>query len=250
MKVLRIITKLFALIIILIVGVVMMLATTFTHRERKGLINSLEKRNRKNWLSCVIKIVGIDLTVKGDIPKADENALWVANHISWLDIPVIGSAGVGFLSKSEVRQWPVIGWLGHRAGTVFINRGGKNASQIASREMADIIKSSDSVLVFPEGTTGYGDSVKRFHARIFAPALDHCIAVQPIAIQYLDQQGNRFKSAAWVNESFLAHLLQILGEKTIQAELTFLQSLESNRFSQRKELAHKAETLIRQVIET
>lgn len=250
MKVLRISTKLLALIVLLFVGVILMMVTAFSQREQKGLINDLEKSIRKRWLTWVINVVGIDLDIQGEIPKPDENALWVANHISWLDIPVIGSAGVGFLSKSEVRKWPLVGWLGHRAGTVFINRGGKNASQIASREIAEKIKTNDSILVFPEGTTGYGDIVMRFHARIFAPAMDHQIPVQPLAIQYLDQYGNHFRGAAWVKESFLHNLFRVLGAKRILVKMIFLPMIDSRQFDQRRNLARHAEQLIRHEVES
>lgn len=250
MKVFRITYKLVGLVGLLFWGAILMMSTSFSKRPSKGQINTLEKRNRRKWLSHVIKVLGVELIIKGEPPAENQHALWVANHISWLDIPVIGSASVGFLSKSEIRQWPMIGWLGKRAGTVYIKRGGKNASQIASQQIAENIKAGDSILVFPEGTTGYGDKVMRFHARIFAPALDHHIAVQPIAIQYLDQHGHYLRDAAWVQENFLTHLFRVLAYTQINVAVTFLPVLEGKDFSQRRELAKQAENSIRSVVES
>jgi len=170
--------------------------------------------------------------------------------ISWMDIAVIGSQGVGFLSKSEIRRWPVIGWLGEKGGTVFIQRGGKNASQMAAKAIAEKINGGDSILVFPEGTTSSGDNIKRFHARIFAPALDHNLKVQPIAVQYLDDQGNIHPKASWNEQSFMANLIGILAQPKIHAILTFLPLIDAQQFSERRRIAQAVEDQIRTIVLT
>ena len=148
----------------------------FSTRKKNSPINKKQKVIRQWWLKMVVNIVGLRLQINGEKPDDNESALWVSNHVSWLDIPVIGSEGVAFLSKAEVRKWPVIGWLGEKGGTVFIQRGGHNASQLASTKIAEKINTGDNILVFPEATTTDGEDVKRFHARIFAPAIDHELA--------------------------------------------------------------------------
>ena len=245
MKYFRISYRLIALIFLSISGLVLM--AIYGRRKKSKAINQKQKDIRQWWLKNVVTIVGLKLSIKGDT-KHNQPALWVANHISWLDIPVIGSEGSAFLSKAEVRKWPVIGWLGEKGGTVFIKRGGKNASQIASQQIAKTIRGGDNILIFPEGTTSNGTEMKRFHARIFAPAIDYHLPVQPISIRYLDAEGNTHSKIAWGDESFLSNVTGILGCKTIHAELTFLPIIIGGQFSERRRIAEHAEKGIREVL--
>ena len=172
MTFLRIPFKFLALNLLSIKGIVVMFFLSFT--ANKTGLSQKQKNYRKSWLHLATKIIGLEIEVKGASPLThNQNALWVANHISWLDIVTVGSHGSAFLSKAEVRSWPLIGWLGEQGGTVFIKRGSNNAAQQASQKIADSIVTGDNILVFPEGTTGSGDRLKPFHARIFASALDY-----------------------------------------------------------------------------
>ena len=248
MKSFRIVFRLFSLVILSISGLVLM--GIYATRDKNAPINQKQKEIRQWWLKKVVSIVGIKLSVVGKTPADNESALWVANHISWLDIPIIGSEGVSFLSKSEIRKWPVIGWLGEKGGTVFIKRGGKNASQQASTKIADSILLGDSVLVFPEATTTDGKDVKRFHARIFAPVIDHKLTVQPIAIRYLDENGKHHPSIEWGDESFISNVMKILAETNIHVELHFLETLKSDELVERKKLADISYNRVRDIILT
>jgi len=264
MKYLRITYRLTALALLSISGLVLMGIYSPRSQSRKNDQNVAEeakdvddkkhlgitqkqKNIREWWLKKVVAIVGITLTVEGDSHKG--SALWVANHVSWLDIPIIGSEGAAFLSKAEIRKWPVIGWLAEKGGTVFIQRGGKNASQNASAKISETIKAGDRILIFPEATTGNGYELKQFHARMFAPAIDHQLSVQPIAIRYLDTQGGVHPAIFWGDESFMSNLMSILGASGIHVELTFFPILEGHKFSERKHLAEHAENQVREVVE-
>lgn len=246
MKPVRITYKVIGLVSMLFTGVFLM--GVYATRPKNTPITQKQKNVRQWWLAKVVTIVGLELKIKGEIPQGANSALWVSNHVSWLDIPVVGSAGVAFLAKSEIRKWPMIGWLGEKSGTVYIQRGGQNASQNASEKIAENIHSEDSVLVFPEGTTTDGKDVRHFHPRIFAPALDHSLRVQPVAICYLDSEGNPHSNVPWQNESFLSNVFKILGESTIQVELSFLPILEADGFTERKHLANHAYNQIREVV--
>ena len=245
MKYLRIAYRLTALVLLSISGLVLMgiYSPRKSSSEKHQSLTQKQKNIREWWLKKVVSIVGINLTVKGD--SHTEHALWVSNHISWLDIPIIGSEGAAFLSKAEVRKWPVIGWLGEKGGTVFIKRGGKNASQTASKKIAETINGGDNILIFPEATTSNGQDLKRFHARIFAPAIDHHLPVQPIAIRYLNAQGELHPSVVWGDESFMTNLLSILGETGIHVELTFCPIVEGHKFTERKRIAEYAEAQVK-----
>lgn len=253
MKYLRIVYRLTALVLLSISGLVLMgiYSPRKTQREKKNdkhsSITQKQKNIREWWLKKVVSIVGISLSVKGNSHKG--SALWVANHISWLDIPIIGSEGAAFLSKAEIRKWPVIGWLAEKGGTVFIQRGSKNASQIASLNIAETINGGDHILIFPEGTTGNGHELKHFHARMFASAIDHNLPVQPIAIRYLDAHGNLHPKIFWGDESFMSNLMSILGETGIHVELTFFPILDGHKFTERNHIAEYAEKQVREVVE-
>lgn len=243
MKTIRISYRVMGLLLMLLVGLVSM---AIFSRQKENLPNaSRVKKIRQWWLKKVVRIVGLKVVEKGHPPRDGQAALWVANHISWLDIPVIGSEGVAFLAKSDIRKWPVIGWLSIKSGSLFIQRGGTNAAKLAAKKIANKIKGGDSVLVFPEGTTTDGDDVKRFHARIFAPALDYKLRVQPIALRYLDPDGSRHPNIVWGDESFVSNVFKILGESSIIAEITFLPAIDAAEYSERKAVANLAYQAIR-----
>ena len=247
MKAIRIVYKIIGLNLLLVVGLILM--GVYAKRGKNVAINQKQKDIRQWWLKKVIKVVGLRLTTKGEVPKGDKTSLWISNHISWLDIPVIGSEGVAFLSKAEVRKWPVIGWLTEKSGALYILRGSANASQVASQKVAEKINSGqDSVMVFPEATTTDGRDVKKFHARIFAPAMDHGLRVQPIAIKYLTESGEHHPKVAWGDESFLSNVFGVLGETTIHVELHFLDIIEAKDFAERKQLSEHAYQQVRDVV--
>lgn len=255
MKLLRITYKLTVLLFLAVTAIPVMFflesskgiskASTRTHKSSP---NVKQKTYRKKWLQNIVKTIGLEVQVRGEINPSGRSSLWVANHISWMDIAVVGSQGVGFLSKSEVRKWPLIGWLGDKGGAVFINRGGKNASQVAAKAVAERIFAGDSILVFPEGTTSSDGKVKRFHARIFAPALDHQLLVQPIAVQYLDEQGQLHPNAVWNNETFMSNMMGVLAQPKMRVILTFLPIIDAQQFPERRQLAELIESQIREVV--
>ena len=246
MKLFRITYKLIALVFLAVIAVPVMFVYSFASDDASP--NKKQKAYRKKWLQSVVKTIGLEVIVKGEVDQNNRSALWVSNHISWMDIAVVGSQGVGFLSKKEVRKWPFIGWLGKQGGTIFIDRGGKNASQIAAKAIAEKINAGDNILVFPEGTTSSGENVKRFHARIFAPALDHQLLVQAIAIQYLDEQGKLHPKVTWSDQSFMRNMMGVLAQPSIQVKLTFLPIIEAQQFSGRRQLAELIENQIRDVV--
>ncbi len=148
----------------------------------------------------------------------------VANHISWLDIALLGGvANPRFLSKQEVRQWPVIGWLAEKSGTLFITRGKAGAAAQASATILQALQSGRSVLLFPEGTTTTGNDVRTFHARLLAPAFDANVPVQPVAVRYPGKDGLTHPLVPYVDQQSLwDNLKSVLAEPGIQAEIHFL----------------------------
>ena len=199
------------------------------------------------WLRRVVRIIGGHLTLHGELAPA--GTLLVANHISWLDIPLLGGiTSARFLSKYEVRHWPVIGWLAVKAGTLFISRGQAGAATQASATLVQALKQGRSVLVFPEGTTTKGNDVRTFHARLFAAAFEANVPVQPMAIRYPDSDGLTNPVVPYVdNQSLLANMQALLAQPSIRMEVHFLPPISPEGMS-RKAMAQACEQQIRQVV--
>lgn len=165
------------------------------------------------------RCLGLEIHQHG--APTESTALFVSNHISWSDIPVLGSlAPIRFLSKAEVGQWPVIGWLAQQAGTLFINRGGGQARKVRKR-IAENLRAGENVLVFPEGTTSEGLNVLPFHGLLLTAAQDSDTPVQPVTIAYR-RAGRPDHLAPFIGEDeFHRHLLRLLRQPAARVDVIF-----------------------------
>ncbi len=169
------------------------------------------------------RLLRLRVTSRGAPPQSA--VFLVANHVSWLDIPLIGGvAGLAFVSKAEIRTWPIFGWMAAQGGTLFIPRGAGQAAEIA-RGITASIGAGSSVLVFPEGTTTEGVELRPFYPRLFAAALETAAVVQPVAVRYLCASGPHPTAPFVGDESFPSHLWRVLAEPEIVAEVCFLEPL-------------------------
>lgn len=173
------------------------------------------------WLRRMTRLCNLDITVDGQ--PVEEGALWISNHVSWMDIPVIGSVRVvKFLSKAEVADWPLIGQLARAAGTLFIRRGSGDSGRV-STEIAAEMRAGRRVLFFPEGTTTDGFTVKRFFSKLFVAAADTNCLIQPVVLCYQHEDGTLHPLAPFIGEDEMgAHLMQMLNGERIQVVLHFL----------------------------
>ena len=138
------------------------------------------------WSQGMLGVMGIALQVRGTPPTAGP-MLVVANHISWLDILVLDAAGYcRFVSKAEVRHWPLVGTLATGGGTLYIERESRRDAMRVVHHMAESLKAGDIVAVFPEGTTSDGVTLLPFHANLLQAAISADVPVQPVALQFLD----------------------------------------------------------------
>ncbi|WP_242475542.1 lysophospholipid acyltransferase family protein [Thiohalocapsa halophila] len=171
------------------------------------------------WHRRLCRCLGVEVSCRG---TAASGALLAVNHVSWLDIPVLGGAAPAhFVSKAEVRRWPVVGWLAHLAGTLFLRRGAHQAADLA-REITARLRAGRRVAIFPEGTTGDGRGLLRFHARLFAAADDRDIPVQPVAIRYGGGPEPDAVAPFVGDDTLLAHLGRVLRHPQLTVTLTFL----------------------------
>lgn len=143
------------------------------------------------WALRMLRILGIPLHVQGPAP-AQGPVLLVSNHLSWLDILVMHAARhCRFVSKADVKHWPLIGTLATGAGTLYIEREKRRDAMRVVHHMAESLKAGDIVAVFPEGTTGDGSALLPFHANLFQAAISAGSPVQPVALRFVDRTTGR-----------------------------------------------------------
>lgn len=193
------------------------------------------------WHNRLADILAIGISVQGHRPLPP--ALMVSNHVSWLDITVLGSlTHTHFLSKHEVRDWPVIGWLAARAGTLFIRRGSGEAGNI-STQIAERLRSDGLLTLFPEGTTTDGREVRPFFSRLFAAAIDTGTDVIPVTLRY-HVDGAHDPVAPYTDDQTLLHNLRgLLAREKTQVLVTFGDPISLHDHS-RREVAEQSRNAI------
>ncbi len=158
----------------------------------------------REWSRRMLDIMGVELIVKGS-PPAHGPMLLVANHISWLDILVMDAAQPArFVSKADVKHWPVLGSLVTGAGTLFIERESRRDAMRVVHQMADSLSAHDMLAVFPEGTTGDGQTLLPFHANLIQAAISADAPVLPVALSFVDgHSGGRSDAPLFIGDTTL-----------------------------------------------
>lgn len=203
-------------------GLVLLVATGAVWRP----YNPAVRKTMQWWLGRVTRILNIEVQLQGQIPHEKQGAvLLVSNHVSWVDIPLIGSVTpVSFLSKAEVAKWPLIGTLASKVGTLYIQRGAGNTDAV-SRTIADTLQRNRSVLFFPEGTTTDGTSVKRFHSKLFKVCHHHPVTVLPVVVRYWSEEDDN--PVPFIgDDEFTQHLWNMMGHKKLYASVDVLEPVE------------------------
>ncbi|WP_343655845.1 lysophospholipid acyltransferase family protein [Paraburkholderia caribensis] len=163
------------------------------------------------WSLRMLQLCGMRLVVHNDGARLDEGVLVVANHISWIDIYVINAwRPTPFVSKAEIRKWPVVGWLAQQLGTVFIQREKRSDAKRIMHELANRLNAGELMCVFPEGTTSDGVQLLPFHANMFQAAVSASRPVQPVCMMYEDAQGRQSTAPAYIGELSLGESLDAM----------------------------------------
>jgi 1-acyl-sn-glycerol-3-phosphate acyltransferase len=201
-----------------------------------------EKRRlaRAAWLSRSsrrhLKIFGYSATVAGEIPRS---GLLISNHLSYLDILAISATTPAvFVSKAEVRRWPLFGWFAAIAGTVFVERERRTHVGAVNREIETALAAGALVVIFPEGTSSNGQTMLPFHTSLLEPAArgGHEISVGWIHYE-LDDGDAGNEVCYWGDHSFFPHLVNLIGKRRIRATLRFKKFQRTT--DDRKELAQQ-----------
>jgi 1-acyl-sn-glycerol-3-phosphate acyltransferase len=225
-----------------LLAVPLALCTQNTLFARMGGADPLDQRMVRWWTTVLLRIFGLRVRRYGQ-PLPDP-VMFVANHVSWLDIELVHTQrAVCFVAKAEIARWPLIGWLASRGGTIFHRRGSNDSLARVMAVMVERLRAGRAVAAFPEGGTGNARELRTFHARIFQAALDADAPLQPVALRY-SRDGDAWPGVAFApGESFFANAWRRAGEPTLDAEVHFLEPL-SERDSGRKRLAEQARTRI------
>jgi 1-acyl-sn-glycerol-3-phosphate acyltransferase len=199
------------------------------------------------WSGMTCRIFGLRRHINGEFAPGAQ--LVVANHISWLDIQVLHSVSMmSFVAKAEIEKWPVVGFMASVGETVYHRRGSHDSASGVSTMMTQRLQQGSKVIIFPEGGILPGDGVKRFHARLFAAAIESGVPVQPVMIRYR-RDGNHYPRMTFLpGEHFIANIFRLLRQRPCVAELSVLPLIDSNN-RQRRDLATASEAAVRAAFE-
>lgn len=222
-----------------------------------GLASPLGWRPRKAlmrlWFKGACRLTALDVRVTG-VPWRGGPALMVANHVSYLDVPVLGSLlDVVFVAKEDVATWPLFGFLARLVRTAFISRKPAEAQRQA-RHLGERLRRGESLLAFPEGTSTDGFAVRPFKTALFAVAEDGpALWVQPVSIAYPRAAAGKALTHglenhyAWYGEmTLLPHLFTVFGLEGAEVEVIFHEPVPAAGFADRKALARYCREVVSQ----
>ena len=193
----------------------------------------------KKWYQVFLICIDLKVHIKKSRQTTDGDSnkgkVVVANHISWMDIVVLGSViPTHFLSKLEVRSWPLIGWMAHQIGTLFIKRGGGGDVEALKKQMLHYVNTQQNILFFPEGKTGKGDRLMAFRPRLFSTAIDSSAKIQPMSIKYGLQDSAHCVIPYADNQSTFNNLLAVMAFGRIDVYVGFGEEIDPTNKSRDK----------------
>jgi len=167
-----------------------------------------------------LRVMAADVSVRGRIPNC---GLLVSNHLSYLDVLVLGSITPAiFLSQSEVRRWPVFGWMARRAGTLFIERAKRGDVARVNDEAKRLLEAGMLLVIFPEGTSSDGREVLPFKSSLLEPIVGYHHPITVAHISYAVEDGDAREDVCyWGDMTFGPHLLKLLSKRRVWASVTF-----------------------------
>ncbi|WP_328477349.1 1-acyl-sn-glycerol-3-phosphate acyltransferase [Streptomyces sp. NBC_00377] len=207
----------------------------------------LPARTVRWWSRTVVRAAGVRVRITGATAPTGTGLLLVANHISWLDIPLLAAVRPArMLAKAEIRRWPVAGTLVARGGVLFIDRDRLRALPATVARIADALRAGQAVAVFPEGSTWCGRAQGHFRRAVFQAALDARVPVQPVRIRYRDRDGAAGTAAAFVGDDpLLTSLWRVASTRGLVAEVEVLPALAPDTHPDRRTLATAAGARVR-----
>jgi 1-acyl-sn-glycerol-3-phosphate acyltransferase len=213
-----------------------------------------------NYYRVLCALLRIRVSVVGN-PVRDRAVLFVSNHVSWIDIVVIGSiTPVAFVAKREVASWPLVGVTAKMQRTVFVDRGRRHQTGDAVSEIVNRVASGTSVVLFAEGTSSDGNRVLPFRSALLGAIEDQggapSILMQPMAITYIGQHGlpmgrQHRPLVAWYGDlDFMPHIRAFIERGAVDAVVTYGDPVPADRDMDRKAMSKRLEGTVRQLLVT
>ena len=195
----------------------------------------------KRWCRWIVRAAGVQVRITGTTAPAG-GLLLVANHISWLDIPLLAAVRPArMLAKSDIRDWPVAGPLAARGGALFIDRNRLRALPETVGRIADALREGQAVGVFPEGSTWCGLAQGHFRRAVFQAALDAGVPVQPVGLHYTTD-GTASTAPAFVgSDSLLTSVWRVVSTRGLVAEVEVGEAIAPGSHPDRRSLARAAQ---------
>ncbi|MET7519905.1 lysophospholipid acyltransferase family protein [Streptomyces sp. NPDC005480] len=194
------------------------------------------------WCRAIARAIGVQVRVTGTAAPTG-GLLLVANHISWLDIPLLGAVRPArMLAKAEIGRWPLAGPVVARGGVLFIERDRLRALPETVARIAEALRAGSAVVAFPEGSTWCGRAQGHFRRAVFQAALDAGVPVQPVRLRYRLADGAASTAAAFVgDDTLLASLWRVASTRGVVAEVEIRDVIPPGSHLDRRSLARAAE---------
>ncbi len=196
----------------------------------------------RRWCGRLLGLLGVRVVTHGCVPDGTtQGALFVANHISWLDIWALKQLlPMDFVAKAEIRDWPLMGWLAERTGTLFVARHRRHDTGRVMSDVEQALGQQRSLCFFPEGTTTDGSELRPFKPSLFQAAINAGTPVWPVAIRYPAADGGINRAVAyWGDITLWQSLRAVLQQQDILIELHFAEPLPVSG-QERRRLAQQA----------
>ncbi|MEU8590817.1 lysophospholipid acyltransferase family protein [Streptomyces sp. NPDC048664] len=238
----RALLRLVSVLVLLVGGIALLPAV-------RRLATARRERLIRTWCRTVVSAAGVRVRITGEAPR-DGGLLMVANHVSWLDVPLLAAVRPGrMLAKTEIRRWPVAGALTAASGALFIDRDRLRALPATVARIADGLRGGSAVVVFPEGSTWCGRAQGHFRRAAFQAALDAGVPVLPVRLLYRQDgpDGTRASTVpAFVgSDSLLTSVWRVVSSHRLVAEVRLTPLLGPDPATDRRALAHDAQRALR-----
>ena len=195
------------------------------------LVNIARKRRIIQWwCGGLLRAFHIKVKTFGSLPPAGtQGVMFVANHVSWADIHALNSMiPLRFVAKSDIKDWPIFGYLVTKANTLFIDRSKRQAAGRIVETVSNSLKAGDNLCYFPEGTTSDGTHMFAFKSSVLQAAINAKSQIWPVAIRYINTDGSINTEMAYAGDtSMIDSMRQVIAQKNALVELHFLAPMQA-----------------------
>lgn len=222
-------------------------AAIYPHLRQTGQLRIV-----KSWSTQLLAILNIGIQIEGQqLARGESGCMLVANHISWLDIFVLNAIHPSrFIAKSEVRDWPIIGWISRRSGTIYLERAMRQDASSVNRRIGALLRQGMCIGLFPEGTTTEGKQVGHFHSALIQPAIDSGVKLCPIALRYTNDVEETSSTIPFTGDTTIVRSIwQIVRCRRHKALMVFTPALHTQH-TNRRILARAAQSAIARELQT